>query len=121
MREILTALLDDFCPEDKVKEAEWWEAAPDTKAGVSKYQKIKFFVVGPKKFPIQAEVGELDCQIEPAKRVHNEVSAVAHRKVSDCKTARTVLISLDDTIGNLLGQRERVTWMRVQTEGGDEK
>jgi hypothetical protein len=121
MREILTALLDDFCAEDTVKAAAWWEAAPDTRAGVSKSQKIKYFIVGPQDFPIQAEVGALDDQIETAKRVHNEVTAVAHRKVVDRETARIVLISLEDAIGNLLGQRERVAWMRTQMEGGDTK
>ena len=50
-----------------------------------------------------------------------EVTAVAHRKVVDRETVRTVLISLEDTIGNLLGQRERVAWMRTQMEGGDAK
>jgi len=66
-------------------------------------------------------VGELDDQIETAKRVHNEVTAVAHRKVVDRETAHTVLISLEETIGNLLGQRERVAWMSTQMEGGDAK
>jgi hypothetical protein len=121
IREILTALLDDFCAEDTVKAAAWWEAAPDTRAGVSKSQKIKYFIIGPKDFLIPAEVGALDDQIETAKRVHNKVTAVAHRKVVDRETARMVLISLEDAIGNLVGQRERVVWMRTQMEGGDTK
>jgi hypothetical protein len=112
MREILTALLDDFCPEDKVKEAEWWQAAPDTRVGVSKRQKIRYFIIGPKVFRIQDEDRELEHQVDTALEVHTKAIAVAHGKIVDREVARTVLISLEDMLESLLGQRERVAWIR---------
>lgn len=46
MREILTVLLDELAPVKEVKAAPWWKEVPDTAQGVSKRQKIKFFLVG---------------------------------------------------------------------------
>jgi hypothetical protein len=99
MREILTALLDDFCPEDKFQEAKWWKETPETRAGVSKRQKIRYFIIGPNDFPIHDEVEELEHEVDIALKAHNNAISVAHgREVIEREDARTVLIGLEDII-----------------------
>jgi hypothetical protein len=82
MREILTQLLDDYASNDDVRCAEWWVEVKEPREGVSKRQKIKFFVVGRRKWEDELEFSLLETTVSEALMAHDEAINVAHGKAA---------------------------------------
>lgn len=108
MREILTSLLDQFSPNSAVKNAPWWTLVPETRDGVSKVQKLKYFIIGvgdPSSIPGFLEV---ERQVSSALEVHRTNINIAHHFVNVSKeVVRTELTALEDVMENLLELRGR--------------
>ena len=106
MRKILTTLLDRFANNDMVKKAVWWTATPDTRDGVSKRQKVRFFVVG-NALPANREVlEELERQVDRALETHSDLIKIAHHDTAESReVVRSYLIALEDALATLLDQR----------------
>lgn len=110
MREILTELLDHFAPPEDVQRAPWWRRDPEATDGVTKRQKVRFFVAGPSEAAIDDD--ELDRQVDRAYQAHKEAVAIAHGKDPGRQAARVAVIALEDAIGALLDQREYYSYQR---------
>lgn len=104
MRELLTALLDRYADNSSVKQAAWWEPATDTAHGVSKRQKIRYFISGD--YPADpADLEQLEKQVDQAHKAHDAAIAIAHYKTADRQSARVAFEALEDAIGTLLDVR----------------
>lgn len=104
MRGVLTDLLDQYSPVEEVQRAEWWEPDDDARDGVTKRQKIRYFVAGDRRIEVDAE--EMDRQVDRAYAAHHNAVGIAHGEQVDREATRAALIALEDAIGTLLNQRE---------------
>jgi len=66
MREILTQLLDEFAKEDDVKRTPWWAWDTNAPRGVSKRQKLRFFVYGEKNSFDEEKISQIEQLIDLA-------------------------------------------------------
>jgi hypothetical protein len=107
MRDVLTKILDKFCSVDSVRSAEWWSYVTDTKEGVSKKQKIKYFICGNKDSDITAPTLELvtNC-VDECKRLHGILIGVAHG--ADDQRVKAYLEAMESALMNMFQLRDRI-------------
>ena len=108
MREVLTQLLDRFAPNDAVKQAGWWTHAPNTRDGVSKRQKLRYFMVCRDQTGLSDDLlKELETQVDTAMDSHDAALKIAHKLgVNPEVTTNTVLVDLEDVTLTLLRYRQ---------------
>lgn len=108
LREILTTLLDDFSPNAAVKAAPWWKPVKDTRDGVSKAQKIQYFIIGfgdPSKI---AGFEEIRRQVGAASDIHKSNIKLAHHHLSASRdVVRNEMTALEDVLESLIALRDR--------------
>lgn len=116
MRDILTNTIDTFCTVDSVKRAMWWTFAKDTKEGVSKWQKIKYFICGDEDSDIEDSTMELVIKgIDECKRLHDTLVEVAHRAITQ-EGVKVHLEAMESALLNMFQLRESVKKMRSQAD-----
>jgi len=106
MREILTQLLDEFAKEDDVKRTPWWAWDTNAPRGVSKRQKLRFFVYGEKDSFDEEKISQIEQLIDLAYKAHSDVIAMAHGRIAlDADPCRAALETLEDAMSMLLLER----------------
>lgn len=105
MREVLTALLDELAPVKAVRGAPWWKEVPDTAQGVSKRQKIKFFLVGDNDVD-DLRVDAIDRLVDEAHRSHGAAVKAAHHSDAAGQVAvRNTLVAMEHVLEEMLDTR----------------
>jgi hypothetical protein len=112
MRDILTNILDKFCEVDEVKKASWWKEVKKTTFGVSKKQKIKYFLVGVEDFPAKEDIEEFERRVEFTYKTHGKLIEAAKDKPLPRSAARLLLNQYEDEILHLFRLRERIASRR---------
>lgn len=108
IREILTTLLDDFSPNNAVMAAPWWTPVKDTHDGVSKAQKLQYFIIGVGDPSTIVGFGEVERQVAEAGKVHGSNIKFAHHRMSASEEAvRTEMTAMEDVIESLFELRDR--------------
>jgi hypothetical protein len=116
MRDILTNIIDSFCTVDSVKRAMWWTFARNTKEGVSKWQKIKYFICGDEDSDIEDSVMKLVVRgIDECKRLHDTLVEVAHKATTQ-EDVKVHLEAMESALLNMFQLRESVKKMRSQAD-----
>lgn len=109
LREILTAILDRFAPNDDVKTAPWWKPDTQTRDGVSKRHKVKYLVICRDDTALsEGLLDELTVQVGRALTAHQLTIKIAHRNIeTDSATAHLALANLEEVMLALLRQRRK--------------
>ena len=102
MRAILTTLLDKLAPVKAVKRAPWWTEEPQTTLGVSKRQKIRYFLVGDA-LTEDDRIEAIDKLVDMAFDAHDGAVKTAHYSEAGGRTAvANVLTTLERVMEELL-------------------
>jgi hypothetical protein len=105
IQEVLTTLLYELAPVNTVRCAPWWKEAPDTPQGVSRCQKVRFFLVGDhgtEDFRVHA----VNYLVEEAFRSHGAAVKAAHHSVAAGHVAvRNTLVASEQVLETMVDTR----------------
>jgi hypothetical protein len=112
MRDILTNILNRYCEVDEVKKAAWWKEVKESPSGVSKKQKIEYFLVGVEDSPVKEDVEELGQRIKSIYEIHQKIIDAAKDKPLNRAAARLLLKQYEEEMLQLFQLRERIASRR---------